>query len=119
MQPCEGAARRWSKLQPPQRLVSCLHALPTAARTSARQVAHEAGFVYALVCSQATGWRDGPCKLRALTVHTCKYMHMYGTKNPEKETVQAWFALNPQRFERLLPASWDDLALVSGWVLIF
>ena len=48
-----------------------------------------------------------------------KYMYMYGTKNPEKETVQAWFALNPQRFERLLPASWDDLALVSGWVLIF
>ena len=33
--------------------------------------------------------------------------------------IQAWFALDPPRFRALLPASWDDLALVSGWVLIF
>ena len=26
---------------------------------------------------------------------------------------------DPQRFRALLPASWADLALVSGWVLIF
>ena len=33
--------------------------------------------------------------------------------------VQAWFALDAPRFRALLPASWADLALVSGWVLIF
>ena len=35
------------------------------------------------------------------------------------KSVQAWLALDPQRFRALFPASWDDLALVSGWVLIF
>ena len=37
----------------------------------------------------------------------------------ESINLQAWLALDPQRFRALLPASWDDLALVSGWVLIF
>jgi len=31
----------------------------------------------------------------------------------------AWLALYLESFRALLPASWDDLALVSGWVLIF
>ena len=33
--------------------------------------------------------------------------------------LQAWFALDPQRFRALLPASWANLALVLGRVLIF
>ena len=45
--------------------------------------------------------------------HTSVTVSVTGTK------VQAWFALDPQRFRALLPASWDDLALVSGWVLVF
>ena len=33
--------------------------------------------------------------------------------------LQAWFALDPQRFRALLPASSADLALVSGRVNLF
>ncbi len=33
--------------------------------------------------------------------------------------LQAWFALYLESFRALLPASWADLALVSGRVLIF
>ena len=33
--------------------------------------------------------------------------------------VQAWLALYLESFRALLPVSWDDLALVSGWVFIF
>ena len=33
--------------------------------------------------------------------------------------VQAWFLMYLESFQALLPASWADLALVSGSVLIF
>ena len=34
-------------------------------------------------------------------------------------SLQAWLALYLESFRALLPASWADLALVSGRVLIF
>ena len=38
---------------------------------------------------------------------------------PDWVDIQAWFALYLESFRALLPAFWDDLALVSGWVLIY
>ena len=37
----------------------------------------------------------------------------------KRETIQASLALYLERFRALLPASWADLDLVSGRVLIF
>ena len=42
-----------------------------------------------------------------------------GVLSTTRLCLQAWFALYLESFQALLPASWADLDLVSGRVLIF
>eukprot|EP00964_Phaeocystis_antarctica_P002280 scaffold1187_cov30-Phaeocystis_antarctica.AAC.1 len=56
--------------------------------------------------------------------HTTRlYLHRCsGSDGPEQARqalAKAWLALYLESFRALLPASWADLALVSGRVLIF
>ena len=54
-------------------------------------------------------------------MHICsvEHSHVYVVAHMQLHVLQAWLALYLESFRALLPASWDDLALVSGWVLIF
>ena len=61
----------------------------------------------------------GPACSRAVSLLYVYKTTNYKRKKKTLRQLQAWLALDPQRFRALLPASWDDLALVSGWVLIF
>ena len=43
----------------------------------------------------------------------------WNSRKRKPKNMHAWFALYLESFRALLPASWGDLALVSGRVLIF